>query len=251
MILELSPSSATGSASCMRARSSSRGRSSRFCAIRAIPIPRRCCGRPRRPAASTKNFCRFPGRSRCRASSPEVAGLPTAANLYSSAAGTSRPTSSSKPAIPRVAGSARPPMPDALLKLEHVSKVFESGGIFQSHGKVTAVDDVTLDVWPGETLGIVGESGSGKSTLLRPMLRLLRPTSGRVLFEGADVWSLPARQLRRLRSRMQAVFQDPASSFNPRQSIAVVLAAPLEVHAVGTRADHRAKVAEALDLVGL
>ena len=90
-------------------------------------------------------------------------------------------------------------MPDALLKLEHVSKVFESGGIFQSHGKVTAVDDVTLDVWPGETLGIVGESGSGKSTLLRLMLRLLRPTSGRVLFEGADVWSLPARQLRRLR----------------------------------------------------
>jgi ABC-type glutathione transport system ATPase component len=142
-------------------------------------------------------------------------------------------------------------MTEALLEVRDVSKVFPSGGTLWSRGKLTAVDHVTLNVHPGETLGIVGESGSGKSTLLRLMLRLLRPTAGQVFMEGRDVWAMSGESLRQARRRMQAVFQDPASSFNPRQSIGAILSAPLEVHGLGTRAGRRGKVAETLELVGL
>jgi peptide/nickel transport system ATP-binding protein len=142
-------------------------------------------------------------------------------------------------------------MSEALLEVQNVSKVFDIGGIFRSPGNLTAVDDVTLDVRSGETLGIVGESGSGKSTLLRLILRLVRPTAGRVLFEGTDIWSLSSASVRGVRRRMQAVFQDPTSSFNPRQRIGAILLAPLEVHDIGMRADHEAVVAETLELVGL
>ncbi len=142
-------------------------------------------------------------------------------------------------------------MTEALLEVRDVSKVFASGGTLWSRGKLTAVDHVTLNVHPGETLGIVGESGSGKSTLLRLMLRLLRPTAGQVVLEGRDVWALSGESLRQARRRMQAVFQDPTSSFNPRQSIGAILSAPLEVHNVGTGASRRGKVAETLELVGL
>jgi ABC-type glutathione transport system ATPase component len=100
-------------------------------------------------------------------------------------------------------------------------------------------------------LGVVGESGSGKSTLLRMILRLIRPTSGQILFEGRDIWTLSGRELLAVRRRMQAIFQDPASSFNPRQSIGAILAAPLEVHGVGTAAQRVRTVAETLELVGL
>jgi ABC-type glutathione transport system ATPase component len=142
-------------------------------------------------------------------------------------------------------------MTDALLEVQDVSKVFATGGTVWSRTELTAVDHVTLDVQPGETLGIVGESGSGKSTLLRLILRLLRPTSGHILLEGRDIWAMSRDDLRYARRRMQAVFQDPSSSFNPRQSIGAILAAPLEVHSVGTRASRRDTVAETLELVGL
>jgi ABC-type oligopeptide transport system ATPase subunit len=142
-------------------------------------------------------------------------------------------------------------MSQPLLEINDASKDFPVGGSLWSSGKFRAVDRVTLDVRPGETLGIVGESGSGKSTLLRLVLRLLRPTAGHVLFEGRDLWSLSRASLRQVRRRMQAVFQDPTSSFNPRQSIGAILSAPLEVHGIGTRASRREKVAETLGLVGL
>jgi ABC-type glutathione transport system ATPase component len=142
-------------------------------------------------------------------------------------------------------------MTDALLKVQDVSRVFATGGTVWSRTELTAVDHVTLDVQPGETLGIVGESGSGKSTLLRLILRLLRPTSGHILLEGRDIWAMSRGDLRYARRRMQAVFQDPSSSFNPRQSIGAILAAPLEVHSVGTRTSRRNTVAETLELVGL
>jgi peptide/nickel transport system ATP-binding protein len=100
-------------------------------------------------------------------------------------------------------------------------------------------------------LGVVGESGSGKSTLLRMILRLIRPTSGQIRFEGRDIWTLSGRELLAVRRRMQAIFQDPASSFNPRHSIGAILAAPLEVHCVGTAAQRVRTVAETLELVGL
>ena len=142
-------------------------------------------------------------------------------------------------------------MADPLVRCEALHKRFDSGGMLGRRREVSAVTDVSLDVAPGETLGIVGESGSGKSTLLRLILRLVRPTSGRVLFEGRDVATLSGRSLRDMRRRVQAVFQDPSSSFNPRQSIGAALIAPLEVHDVGTRRDRDARVGEALELVGL
>jgi ABC-type glutathione transport system ATPase component len=140
---------------------------------------------------------------------------------------------------------------DALVRLERVSKSFASGGLLRRRRRVDAVREVDLAAYSGETLGIVGESGSGKSTLLRIVLRLLRPTSGRVLFEGRDLGAIGGRELRALRRRMQVVFQDPTSSFNPRQSIGRSLTAPLEVHDVGTPHSRRQRVGETLELVGL
>lgn len=142
-------------------------------------------------------------------------------------------------------------MSEALLQVRNVTKTFEAGGPFWRRERFLAVDNASLEIRPGETLGIVGESGSGKSTLLRIILRLTRPTAGRVLFEGQDVWSLSGRKSQEIRRRMQVVFQDPASSFNPRQSVGSIIKAPLEVFGVGMRASRREKVAEALELVGL
>jgi ABC-type glutathione transport system ATPase component len=142
-------------------------------------------------------------------------------------------------------------VPEPLVAVENVSKTFRSGEWFWRRTQGHAVCDVNLKVNAGETIGIVGESGSGKSTLLRLILRLLQPSNGRVLFEGRDVGSLGGRELRALRRRMQVVFQDPAASFNPRQSIQTALLSPLEVHDVGTRTNRRGMVGETLELVGL
>ena len=138
-----------------------------------------------------------------------------------------------------------------LLEVRNASRTFSTGTSPFSRGVFTAVDDVSLRLERNRTLGVVGESGSGKSTLLRMILRLIRPTSGQILFEGRDVWTLSGRELLAVRRRMQAIFQDPASSFNPRQSIAAILAAPLEVHGVGTASERAKRVAETLELVGL
>jgi peptide/nickel transport system ATP-binding protein/oligopeptide transport system ATP-binding protein len=121
-----------------------------------------------------------------------------------------------------------------------------------SHGqRVRALDGVSFDVMPGETLGIVGESGCGKSTLGRALLRLVEPSGGSVTFAGEDVLTLDRRALTRRRRDMQIVFQDPFGSLNPRHSVATILAEPLEVHAIGDRSSRAARVAELLRLVGL
>jgi ABC-type glutathione transport system ATPase component len=142
-------------------------------------------------------------------------------------------------------------MSSALLQFRNVTKDFESGLLPWNRHFTRAVDDVTLEVQRGETLGIVGESGSGKSTLLQIALRLVRPSAGEVLFEGREIGSLTRRDLRNTRRRMQAIFQDPASSFNPRQSIGQILLAPLEVHCIGTHGTRLQQVADTLALVGL
>ena len=138
-----------------------------------------------------------------------------------------------------------------LLQFHNVAKDFESGLLPWTRRRVRAVDAVNIDLQPGETLGIVGESGSGKSTLLRMALRLVRPSSGEVLFDGTDLSALAGGDLKAVRRRMQAVFQDPTSSFNPRQSVGQILTAPLEVHGIGSGPTRRQQVADTLDLVGL
>ncbi len=117
---------------------------------------------------------------------------------------------------------------------------------------VRAVDGVSLQVRRGETLGLVGESGSGKSTTALALMRLVKPTSGRIRVDGKDVTTLSRRRLRPLRRRVAMVFQDPAASLDPRQTLGESIAEPLVVHrlATGRQARHD-RVAELLDLVGL
>jgi ABC-type glutathione transport system ATPase component len=142
-------------------------------------------------------------------------------------------------------------MSEPLLQFRNVTRDFESGLLPWTRRRMRAVDDVSLGLRAGETLGIVGESGSGKSTLLRIALRLLRATSGEALFEGRDIGALKGGDLKQVRRRMQAVFQDPTSSFNPRQSVGQILLAPLEVHGIGTRESRLRQVGDTLELVGL
>jgi ABC-type glutathione transport system ATPase component len=142
-------------------------------------------------------------------------------------------------------------MSPPLLQFRSVTKDFESGLLPWTRRRLRAVDDVSVDLQAGETLGIVGESGSGKSTLLRLALRLVRPSSGDVLFEGRNIAALAGGDLKAVRRRMQAVFQDPTSSFNPRQTVGQILLAPLDVHGVGAAPARRTQVGDTLDLVGL
>ena len=114
-----------------------------------------------------------------------------------------------------------------------------------------AVDDVSFEIAPGETLGLVGESGSGKSTTAYAILQLVKPTSGSVRFEGTELTALSSSELRPLRREMQIIFQDPYSSLDPRLTVAEIVAEPLEVHAVGNRASRRTRVEELLEVVGM
>ena len=118
-------------------------------------------------------------------------------------------------------------------------------------GTVKAVDGVDLTVPRGATYGLVGESGCGKSTLGRGLLRLVEPTRGTITFDGVAVRELAGEDLRRLRRRMQMIFQDPMSSLDPRQSVESVLTEPLAAHGTTSKAEQRSRVRELLDIVGL
>jgi oligopeptide/dipeptide ABC transporter ATP-binding protein len=115
-----------------------------------------------------------------------------------------------------------------------------------------AVDEVDLDILPGETVGLVGESGCGKSTLGRTLLRLLEPTAGAIRFEGEEITRLPQSRLRAIRRRMQMIFQDPYASLNPRMTVGSTLAEPLIIHHLAaSAAERRERVAALLAKVGL
>ena len=144
-------------------------------------------------------------------------------------------------------GIDRSPGAIPMVSLTHVTKTYPLPGGAQ----LNAVDDVTLQVARGETLGLVGESGSGKSTLARMVLRLERPTSGDVEIDGVPMHNLTPRGLRAMRRRMQVVYQNPYASLNPRFTIEDIVAEPLRAYKIGTRAERRSHVEGLLERVSL
>ena len=141
----------------------------------------------------------------------------------------------------------------AMLDIKRASKFFEVGGGFLRGDPklVRAVNDVSLTVHPGETLGLVGESGCGKSTLGRLVLRLEDPTAGEIVFDGVDLAPLNRRQMTDVRKKMQVIFQDPYSSLNPRMTVGQIIAEPMQVHGLRPKGQIEPRVAELLQLVGL
>jgi oligopeptide/dipeptide ABC transporter ATP-binding protein len=127
------------------------------------------------------------------------------------------------------------------------------GIIFQRKvGAVQAVDDVSLEIKSGETLGLVGETGCGKSTTARLLVRLLEPTSGQVLFEGEDITARKGAGLKALRREMQMIFQDPYSSLNPRKTVGSIIAEPFVIHGMyGSEGERKRRVQDLMDRVGL
>ena len=136
---------------------------------------------------------------------------------------------------------------EPILQVKNLKKYFKT-----SKGMLHAVDDVTFSIDRGKTLGVVGESGCGKSTTGRAILRLIEPTGGQVLFEGKDVLSLNAKEMRSMRKDMQIIFQDPYSSLNPRMTISDIIAEPLKLHGIYKSAKEREEhVLKIMETVGL
>ncbi|XYQ56008.1 ABC transporter ATP-binding protein [Pectobacterium carotovorum] len=144
--------------------------------------------------------------------------------------------------IHRTTDTTQPP----LLSLKNIHTRYST-----AQGKVLAVDDVSLTILPGETLGLVGESGCGKSTLSKTILRLLPPSHGQIVFDGQDITTLKESRLKALRQRVQMIFQDPYASLNPRHSIQHILETPLLVHGLGDRSQRQQAIKNIIDRVGL
>ena len=139
------------------------------------------------------------------------------------------------------------------MQLKNVRKEFYSkkSNAIRGVDVAVAVDDVSLEIYPGESLGLVGESGSGKSTVGRLMLRLLDPTKGQIYLSGNDITKFSRRKMRRLRGQVQAVFQDISGSLNPKITIGKLLAEPLEFHGTLNKSEREIRVRELIELVGL
>ena len=151
---------------------------------------------------------------------------------------------------PQIEAKAREP----LVRLEGIKKYFPitRGIMFQKHvGDVHAVDGVDLEVYPGETLGLVGETGCGKSTLARVVMRLFKPTEGKLFFEGQDISDLKGKELRELRRNLQMIFQDPFASLDPRKTVGTIISEPFRIHKTVPKDKVKGEVQELMELVGL
>jgi len=140
------------------------------------------------------------------------------------------------------------PADETLLRVEDLVVEFPAG---RSGLKVHAVSNISIDVREGETLGLVGESGCGKSTTGKAIMQLPAPLSGSVRFDGAEMTGLKGEELRRTRTRMKMIFQDPISSLNPRRKVEEIIAEGLTIWKMGTKAEQQAKVDEMMLAVGL
>ena len=148
-----------------------------------------------------------------------------------------------------------PSSTEPILQVRDLGKYFPitQGILFKKHvGAVKAVDGVSFELFPGETLGLVGESGCGKSTVAKLLMSLERPTAGEVFYKGEDISRLSGRALKAVRRNIQMVFQDPYTSLNPRMTVADIIGEPFEIHPeVAPKGDRRGRVRELLDTVGL
>jgi oligopeptide transport system ATP-binding protein len=138
-----------------------------------------------------------------------------------------------------------------LVSIRDVRKHYPTGGGIGRHAVVKAVDGVTLDILPGETLGLVGESGCGKSTLGRVVMQLQPATSGSIKFEDRELTKMRGNELRQVRQRMQIIFQDPYASLNPRMTVGDIVAEPLQNFGIGNRREREMRVHEVLRICGL
>ncbi|MDF9842050.1 MULTISPECIES: ABC transporter ATP-binding protein [unclassified Paenibacillus] len=140
---------------------------------------------------------------------------------------------------------------EPVLQVKSLKKRFETASLFKKKRVVHAVDGIDITLMPGETLGVVGESGCGKSTMARMLLRLEEPSDGNIFVEGVDIAHMKGERLSAFRSKVQMVFQDPYSSFNPKITIRQIIGEPLTVMKIGTRAEREQRIRELIRTVGL
>ena len=192
--------------------------------------------------------CRYAGNDDCTEHEPELREIRPAHWVRSAHPASER----AKTLAPQTGGLVSTPQ-QPLLQVTDLHKHFpikEGLLIERKVGEVRAVDGVSFEVQPGETLSLVGESGSGKSTTGYCVLQLMKPTSGSIKFEGTELTELGREDMRRMRREMQIVFQDPYSSLDPRMTVGDIVGEPLIVHGIGTRRDRSARIRDLLDVVG-
>lgn len=140
---------------------------------------------------------------------------------------------------------------EPLLNIQNLKKYFKIQTWALKRKTLKAVDDVSFDIWKGETLGLVGESGCGKSTLGRAVLNLHTPTSGQVIYKGNNLSDLNKTQMKQVRKELQIVFQDPAASLNPRKKIEDIICEPMNIHNINPEEGRRKRAENLMDMVGL